>query len=331
MALRTLSLPKDLQGLGEMLPQTFRYPDNPEWSIQSDEQEELAGYVKAFRRMWPLFRALMLVVPSFRDGMRGFVWEEKETLAAATLYHRLGSTSCWDISTVGVLPDFRRRGLARQLIERTLQDIHGRGGKRITLGVISENLPARSLYKSVGFEDFGGFVKYESSPSAPPRIPALPEGYDAVRLKQFDWKTRYELARRITPTSTAKYDPVTPGKFKEPLPIRPLIKFLLMIRGTVERSFAIRCRATGQVVGIGHYSVPKRGKGMSRLGVRLDPEHGELADYIVKRLLSTCVTLNPGRRIEISIRHWMGDVISAAEAANMERRVDNRRMGLLLD
>ncbi|MFC2083153.1 GNAT family N-acetyltransferase [Candidatus Bipolaricaulota bacterium] len=330
MTIRALKLPGDFAPLVDLLVRTFQYPENPEWSIKSDEQEELAGHLKAFQKLWPLFRIAQLLVPSFRDGMRGHAWEEDGVLAAATIYHRLGATSAWDISTVGVLPDYRRRGFARQLLEETLRDIRARGGKQISLGVIAQNIPARSLYRSLGFEDFGGFIKYACTIDTPIDVPPIPSGYTIKRLKRSDWRTRYELERRITPSATTKYDPVTVGKARAPLLIRPLVSVLLAVRGIREASYAIRSTSLDRIVAIGGYSVPARGKGMCRIFIRLDPVHGKLAEFLIRRLQRDCFELNPGSRIEISIRHWMPDVIHAAAACDMERRVDNRRMGLLL-
>ena len=39
MTIRALSLPKDLLPLENMLVRTFQYPENPEWSIQADEED----------------------------------------------------------------------------------------------------------------------------------------------------------------------------------------------------------------------------------------------------------------------------------------------------
>ena len=37
MPLRNLTLPYDLEPLVEMVAETFQYPGNPEWSVQTDE------------------------------------------------------------------------------------------------------------------------------------------------------------------------------------------------------------------------------------------------------------------------------------------------------
>jgi ribosomal protein S18 acetylase RimI-like enzyme len=109
-----------------MLPRTFRYPEHPEWSLQSDETVELVHALTVFRRLWPLFRIVQTLSSSFRDGIRGFVWDEDGSIGGTTLHHRMGKTDTWSISTVGVLPEFRRRGIARKLVESSLDDIRAR-------------------------------------------------------------------------------------------------------------------------------------------------------------------------------------------------------------
>jgi len=40
--LRLLDFSRDLTPLGEMICNTFQYPENPEWSVQTDEKEDIA-------------------------------------------------------------------------------------------------------------------------------------------------------------------------------------------------------------------------------------------------------------------------------------------------
>lgn len=142
MTIRTLNLPKDLIPLEHMIVRTFQYPDNPEWGIQADEEEDIASQIKTLRKLWPVIRVMQWVIPSLRDIIRGFVWEEDGKIAALVLVQRRGKTSTWGVDIVGVLPEFRRRGLARKLLTNALEDLRNRGAKHINLGVISRNIPA---------------------------------------------------------------------------------------------------------------------------------------------------------------------------------------------
>ena len=59
------------------------------------------------------------------------------------------------ITTVAVDPDYRRKGVGRQLIEALIQMGTAQGVKRFTLEVRVSNLNAQSLYKAMGFQSVG--------------------------------------------------------------------------------------------------------------------------------------------------------------------------------
>ncbi|RPJ18944.1 MAG: hypothetical protein EHM35_21300, partial [Planctomycetaceae bacterium] len=76
MSIRPFKLPGDIPVLVELIPPAFQYPENPEWSVQPDEMENLVDTFNTLRRIWPIFRALQLISPPLRDALRGFVWDE---------------------------------------------------------------------------------------------------------------------------------------------------------------------------------------------------------------------------------------------------------------
>lgn len=55
------------------------------------------------------------------------------------------------IHGLAVDPGHQRRGIARALIERAIEEAATRGAKRLTLRVLAPNTAARSLYESCGF------------------------------------------------------------------------------------------------------------------------------------------------------------------------------------
>jgi ribosomal protein S18 acetylase RimI-like enzyme len=56
---------------------------------------------------------------------------------------------------VAVARDYRREGIARQMIERALEHARASGILQVHLAVNTENRRARQLYLSLGFESFG--------------------------------------------------------------------------------------------------------------------------------------------------------------------------------
>jgi ribosomal-protein-alanine N-acetyltransferase len=65
-----------------------------------------------------------------------------------------------EILTILVLPPFRRSGLARELLKQTLDKARLAGSTAIFLEVAADNIGARSLYSSEGFEQVGKRPRY---------------------------------------------------------------------------------------------------------------------------------------------------------------------------
>lgn len=60
-----------------------------------------------------------------------------------------------EISNVAVMPAFRGRGIARNLLEAAIENARQQGVKDFTLEVRAGNLPAIHLYESLGFRQEG--------------------------------------------------------------------------------------------------------------------------------------------------------------------------------
>jgi len=57
------------------------------------------------------------------------------------------------IYAFGVLPEYRRRGYGREILEETLSRLFAEGWTAVGLEVDADNAPAQALYRSVGFHD----------------------------------------------------------------------------------------------------------------------------------------------------------------------------------
>ncbi len=330
MEFRPIELPRDFGPVGEMIFEAFQYPENPGWSVQTDEQEELSHAIRTFQRLWILFRLAQIVSPPLRDMFRGYVAVEDRKVVGLTLVQRRGSTSAWVVGTVGVLPDFRRRGLAREGLEKSLEMMRTRGATKAWLGVIDGNTPAQRLYASLGFEVYAGTGDYTLTDPVDPSVPSLPAEYSIAKLKRSDWRTRLDLEKRIAPEETRRYEPIEKGRFRKPPILRLLIPIVNLVQRCQEEDFVLRETASGRVIGRFGYNASKRGKGVNSIRVHLDPATPDLARYVVASMLHKVVSLSPALRVELGVPRWMPAVAEAAESYGFEKRVEYLKMGRML-
>ncbi|MCL6451074.1 MAG: GNAT family N-acetyltransferase [Acetobacteraceae bacterium] len=88
-----------------------------------------------------------------------------------------------DVGRLGIVPEFRRRGLGRALLLESLARLRDRGAARVGLRVIEGNRPAQALYYSLGFAPVESEVIWrlglgggEESPQLSPGGPRLGGG-----------------------------------------------------------------------------------------------------------------------------------------------------------
>ncbi len=82
--------------------------------------------------------------------LTGFVWEENGRIVGNVTISRLSADN-WLISNVAVHPDYRRRGVARRLMEAALDWIRDRDARWVLLQVRHDNVAAKTLYLDLGF------------------------------------------------------------------------------------------------------------------------------------------------------------------------------------
>ncbi len=73
-----------------------------------------------------------------------------------------------EIITLAVLPDRRRRGVGRSLVEAALAEIRRRGCRAMFLEVACDNEPAQRLYQACAFREVGRRRRYYARGSEPP-------------------------------------------------------------------------------------------------------------------------------------------------------------------
>jgi ribosomal-protein-alanine N-acetyltransferase len=92
------------------------------------------------------------------DNVFGLIEHEGQT-PAGFIVVRVAADEA-EILTLGVLPERRRHGLARELVRRSWRQAFDRGARTLFLEVSANNAPARTLYRHLGFEEVGRRTGY---------------------------------------------------------------------------------------------------------------------------------------------------------------------------
>jgi ribosomal protein S18 acetylase RimI-like enzyme len=329
-SIRPFQAPQDFDIMLKLIEEGFQYPENPEWNIQEDEKESLGDGIRSAKSLWPLIRFLQIFAPFLKDLMCGYLYEENNRPAGLVNYGRQKNTPEWFIGNVTVLPEYRRRGIARQLIQATVKELERRNAKLITLEVIDENKPAYNLYSELGFEGYSSTSQYDYMQDGIIQAVPLPEQYTLREIGRSAWRTIFEFSKRTTPEEITRYEPVLEDRFRPPAVgffLGPLIQF---ISGNNRKRFAI-FEQNGQMVAFGQFQYRQRAGGLNSAEVHIDPAHSEIAIHLVGFVLSKIQKASPGRRIELHLKDWQPSLGEAAANLGCKKRCSYHKMGMLFE
>lgn len=172
--LQPFRLQRDLAPLADLVELAFK-----------DELERTGNPIVAeMRRLARLGPLLWLaggsesLLPPFLDG---YVWiVDGRLVGNASLTRESGAPGVMSVSNVAVLPAYRHQGIARRLMEAVIRRAVERGAKRLLLEVNDDNVAARQLYESLGFELYDTCHEVRMprfrwpEPSRAPNVPLRP-------------------------------------------------------------------------------------------------------------------------------------------------------------
>jgi ribosomal-protein-alanine N-acetyltransferase len=96
-------------------------------------------------------------------GAVGWVVQERGGIVAYALARWVAETA--ELLNLAVAPAHRRRGIARALLDRVLEDLRAQGVGEVYLEVRESNAPARRLYETRGFRVAGMRRAYYRHPT----------------------------------------------------------------------------------------------------------------------------------------------------------------------
>jgi len=278
LTLRPLKLRKDFDKLVSLLDIVFAEEIS---GRGMDVRQELSQY----KRLMPLIKVLSIFSKTFRYSFDGYVYENpKEEIIASVNVSGLYN---WEISMVATHPNYRRRGLARNLVNKAIQHAKKNGAKICILDVRAENEPAYSLYRSIGFIHYDSSTELKLTPEklkdlTPPKT-IFPEGYKLTKMKSSKEmrEAQYELALRETPEEVQLFSPIKKQRYQDSkikLVLRPIVKKIIPVSPT---KWVIE--GNSDLVGVIDLMVSRSKKNTHRLMLNIDPVHRQ---YLVKPMLT---------------------------------------------
>ena len=120
-----------------------------------------ALHAECFEKAWnPDSFATLLGMPGSLGALARDTLDAANTTEPAGYVLALDTGSDWEILSLGVRPEHRRRGIARALIDAVLTQMPKQQPRALVLEVAADNHPAQQLYDGLGFQPVGRRPRY---------------------------------------------------------------------------------------------------------------------------------------------------------------------------
>ncbi|GAP15359.1 acetyltransferases [Longilinea arvoryzae] len=191
--LRPVDVRKDLPEIADLIELCFAS------TMDADGRE----YIRQIRRMAMENRGIGLAIPAARRfvvPIQGYVWTESDHIVGnlTLIPYFKGSKVVYMIANVAVHPDYRRRGIARQLTQQGINHAREHGASATWLQVRDDNPGATQLYLSLGFIERARRTNWTFDSSGQP-IPPLTPRVTIRRRTMNDWHFQFRWLQEIYP------------------------------------------------------------------------------------------------------------------------------------
>ena len=184
--IRPFNAAQDMYGVAHLLEEAFRPDHNfPFANVPFLRQVGIT--------LWTLSYA-----PGFPDTPDGFVWiEEGKIVGNVTLTRDQKEATRYYVSNVAVKHQYRRQGIARAMMQATIEHVRQLGGHKILLNVRPNNPGAIQLYRDLGFHALETRGEWSLS-AIPSHLPSM-ETTGVRPLKSSDARAVSELLHAAIP------------------------------------------------------------------------------------------------------------------------------------
>jgi ribosomal protein S18 acetylase RimI-like enzyme len=190
--LRSFDVRRDLKPVADLVEQCFADtldPDGERYLRQMRAAANNPGFLR-----WASLASEWASVP-----LSGFVWEEDGRLVGniSLIPYVVKGRRYFLIANVAVHPEYRRRGIARGLTARAMDQARLRGAAATWLHVRENNEAAVTLYRSLGFIERARRTTWYSTHEIP--AGQVASGFTLAPRQPRYWKAQYAWLKRSYP------------------------------------------------------------------------------------------------------------------------------------
>ena len=147
----------------------------------------------------------------------GYVWQENGRIIGNVTLIATKIPGRHIIANVAVHPNYRRRGIARSLMQSVLQQVRARHGNVVILQVVKDNTPAIELYEELRFLKIGAMTEWRSTVSRLRNLPG--DSPDAAKtavtpLRNQQWQDAYRLDTTSQHPDLTWPEPIPPDYYR---------------------------------------------------------------------------------------------------------------------
>ncbi len=195
---RALNVLRDLSAVADLIELCFS-------STMDNDGQRYVNDMRRVGRDEGFLRWANHIAETTSLPLMGFVWEQDGRIVgnASLIQFRDAGKRVHLIANVATHPDYRGRGIARALTERTMQHAREKNTTALWLHVRDDNPSAVKLYSDLGFAEVTRRTTWASN-AEPPQLQFDPSIKIVPRHPRF-WTQQLDWLRRRYPDSLAWY------------------------------------------------------------------------------------------------------------------------------
>lgn len=271
----------------------------------------------------PLLGWVLKAVPAAENVFAGYVWQaDGKVVANASLMR--STPHVWVVANVVTHPDWRRRGLAGQLVDAAIASARAQGARWVQLQVRDNNAAALAMYRNMGFGDLFATTLLRLEDRR--RLPRLAP--DPAEARVVPWGRRSGRLVEDVLGRAGKVEGPPPGMVRQALQHQGWLATAGdRVRGVRRYTYAVQGEGRFAAVGAATCNVVSRAHSLE---VITDPDwRGRVEEPLVAQLLTRLARHRPPE-VDAEVREDEAGVRAALESVGFQSVRTLVRMSLPL-